>query len=147
MKVKVKDIEKSIKREDSTIILNEPIEIIKYGRKFVFKPILWKNWDKFSYHMGCFVRYYYVVCGFSSLPENLNELEEFSNNIKSAIVRGKDAFKHFVKLLKISKLNVRFIKKNFTMDDMAEFFVYMYLVNIKSVKKNFKIAQKQLMGI
>jgi hypothetical protein len=142
----LKELEKSIKKDDPEIILHEPLEVIKYGRKFVFKPILWRDWEKYSYYMGLFINYYHTVCGFSMLPDNLNELEEFAKNIKTTLVKGRTAFKWFAKMMKLSRMDLRFMKKNFNMSDMAEFMVLSYLVNIKVVKKNFKIAYDLLMA-
>jgi hypothetical protein len=145
-KIPIKNIEKAIKKEDASLILHEPIEVIKYGRKFIFKPILWKDWEKFAFYMGSFVQYYHRVCGFSMLPDNLNELEEFAKNLKTTLMTGKQSSKLFFKMMDFSYRDKRFIKKNFTLDDMAEFMVYAYLTNIKSVKKNFKIVYDQLMA-
>jgi len=145
-KIDIKSIEASIKQEDDVLILHEPLIVYKYGRKFVFTPILWKNWEKFAFSMGSFIQYYYQVCGFSMLPDNLNELQEFSRNIKTTLMAGKRSIKIFFKMMDFSFWDKRFVRKHFTVDDLAEMLLYSYLINIKSVKKNFKIVSKQLMA-
>jgi hypothetical protein len=139
-KITLKNIEKNFKQEDAAIILQEPITIMKYGKAFTFKPILWKNWERFDLYMGCFIQYYHNICGFSSLPDRLNEIQEFNANIKTTLTSSKVALKYFMKMLNFGYWDKRFIRNKFTLDDMAEFFIYAYILNIRGVKKNFKIA-------
>ena len=139
----IKNIKENVQVEDSQIILGEPLTIVKYGKKFKIKQVLWIEWEKFTYNLGVFLHHYYVVCGFSKLPDNLNELAEFRNNVRTTLGQKK-AFKALMKMFKLSRLDRRFIKKRFTPDDIAEFFVYMYLFNIQGVKKNFKGVLKEM---
>ena len=133
----IKNIKENVQVEDAHIILGEPLEVIKYGKKFKIKQVLWIKWEKFTYNLGIFLQHYYVVCGFSKLPDNLNDIAEFRNNVRTTMAQKK-AFKALMKMLELSRLDKRFIKKRFTPDDLAEFFVYVYLFNIQGVKKNFK---------
>ena len=100
-KIDLKKMESSIKQEDNILILHEPIVIKKYDRDFKINPILWKDWEEFGYAMGCFMNYYSSICNFSMLPSNLNEVSQFSSNIKTTLVSGKTAAKHFFKMLKL----------------------------------------------
>ena len=145
-KIDIKEIKKNVQVEDGHIILGEPLEIIKYGRKFKIEQVKWIVWDKFTYNLGIFLHHYYVVCGFSKLPDSLNDLAEFRNNARITIGHKKP-LKALFKMMKISRLDRRFIKKRFTPDDLAEFFVYMYLFNIQGVKKNFKDALKEMRAV
>lgn len=93
--------------------------------------------------MAMFLGYYQAACTVEDLPDNLNDLELFRNNIRLAFMNKNTVKKvtyHFFKMAKLQKNDIKFIKKNFTIDDIAEFFCYYYLFNIKSVKLNCKIA-------
>lgn len=141
----MKAIKKSVEVEDDQIILGNPLQILKYGKIFKIEQIKWVDWDKYTQYLGLFLNHYYVICGFSKLPDSLNDLAEFRNNVRSAI-NTKEVAKILFKMMKLNRWNTRFIKKKFTPDDIAEFFIYSYMFNIEGVKKNFKGALK-LMGV
>ena len=137
MLVDAKNIESSVIVEDGHIILGSPLTLIKYGKNFVIEQIKWVEWEAFSLQLGIFLHTYYVICEISKLPDNLNDIEEFRNNIRTTLTQ-KQAKEALIKICKICKFDVKFIKKKFTLDDIAELFCYVYLFNIKGVKKNFK---------
>lgn len=136
MKLDIKQIKESVQVEDDHIILGLPLEIIKYGKTFKIEQIKWMDWEKFTYQLGVFLHTYYVICGHSKLPDSLDDLKEFRDNIRSTMSQKK-ALIGLLKMLKLSRLNIRFIKKKFTPDDLAELFCYVYLYNVLGVKKNF----------
>ena len=139
----IKSMKEAVQVEDDQIILGEPLILNKYGKQFKLEQIKYLEWDKFTINLVIFLNHYYIICGFSKLPDSLNELNEFRDNIRSAI-GDKKALKALFKMMKLSRLNVRFIRKKFTPDDLAEMFLYMYLFNVMGVKKNFKDALKQI---
>lgn len=145
-KIDIKAIKKNVLVEDGQIILGEPLEIIKYGRKFRIEQVKWVHWDKFTYNLGIFLHHYYVICGFSKLPDSLNDLQELRDNVR-ATLGHKKPIKALFNMMKLSRLDRRFIKKRFTPDDLAEIFVYMYLFNIQGVKKNFSDVLKEMRAV
>ena len=139
----LKAIKKNVLVEDDHIILGEPLKILKYGKIFNINQIRWVDWEKYSTYLGIFLTHYYVTCGFSKLPDSLNDVKEFRDNIRTTLA-VKPAFKALMKLMKVSKWNTRFVRKKFTLDDIAELFIYSYLFNVAGVKKNFSDVLKEM---
>jgi hypothetical protein len=137
----MKEIKNNVQVEDDQIILGEPLKILKYGKVFKIEQIKWIEWDRYVNLLSTFLHYYYVVCGFSKLPDNLNDLKEFRDNIRTTM-SNKKIVKVLFKMMKLSKWNTRFIRKKFTPDDIAELFCYSYAYNVLGVKKNFRDVLK-----
>lgn len=137
--IDVKDIEEKVEVTDKHILIGGAFVWKKYNKEITINQILWRDWEKFSYNMGLFLTHYYVMTGKEALPETLEQLEPFRRDIRLVLSRNA-ALKTFYKMAKITGLKKRWIKKHFTVDDYAELFTYMYLYNIKGVKKNLSDA-------
>ncbi len=149
----LKKIEKNVQVEDNHILLGLPLQLFKYEKVIEVRQVNWfYEWEIVAYWFGMFFKYYYIICKNSKLPDRLSDLEEFRDNISLTMGMNKKAFKALKKIcgyshvynkvkdkmVKDSKIwkNTRWMKKKFTMDDWIEIFIYMYLYNIKGVKKN-----------
>jgi len=139
----IERIKKNVIVEDEQIILGDPLVITKYGRNFEINQIKWVKWEKFVYHLSSFLYQYYAVCGMSKLPDNLNDLREFRENVR-ATISNKVAFIHLIKMGQFNYMTRRFMKKNFTADDYIEIFMYIYTFNILGIKKSCTDALKVL---
>jgi len=155
MYIDIKRIMMTVKVEDGHIILEKPLPIEKYGKKFKIRQINWYyKWDKFSLWLGIFLNHYLNVCNalnvFPEVPDKLEDLEKFRKNIRMTIRNqvkyknrifnkwvGKLAFVYLRRLCKIGTgLKTSWMKRNFDLDDWIEIFVYVYLYNVMGVKKN-----------
>ena len=145
MVIDTKKVTAEVKQEDWEILNSDPLVKTWYGREFKIPKIKWRNWEKFEIQMAHFLLMYHAVCDMSKLPDRLNEIPQFIPNFR-AVIRDKNSFNRLMKMAKMSDMDVKFIKKNFTLDDLIELFLYMYLVNIQSVKLNCKNALR-MMGI
>jgi hypothetical protein len=132
-------MENAIKKEDYQVLNDEPLILRKYGKNITIRPVKWRHWDDFSYHMGMFLRYYYIMCGDAELPACVEDADKFIESFRKPL-SNKKALKRILKMAKISGISRWFMRRHFTLHDYAELFVYMYLMNIKVVKKNCKIA-------
>ena len=98
----IKKLKESIVITDGHILLQKPIEIIKYGKRVTITPVNWfYDWGDFSYTLGVFLHYYYVVCNNTKLPDSLNDIKEFKSNIETTITH-KQAFKMMCKICRFS---------------------------------------------
>jgi len=141
----LKGIEKRVQKEDTLIVMREPHEEIIKGLKIRFYQINWfYKWDKFCYWLGTFLKYYYFICEKNTLPDTLQDLEQFRNNVRMTIGANKKAFKALTKICGFADVKRSFklwvMKKLFSIDDWVTCFIYMYFYNIKSVKKNLSGA-------
>lgn len=143
-RVDIERIKKSVQVEDDHIILGEPILINKYGKTIKIEQIKWKMWERFSYCMGMFLSYYYNVCNISKLPDNLNDLQEFRDNVRTTASGNKAAMKYLYKICGFTGLKTWWMKRKFTIDDFVEVFLYVYIYNIKGVKLSCKKGLKML---
>jgi len=149
----IKNIEKNVETTDDYILLGLPLQIKKYDKIIEIRQVNWfYEWEKIVYWFAIFFKYYYMICEKSKLPDKLSDLEEMRNNIRTIIGINRFAFKALKKicgyayiydkkkdkLKKRNKIwkNIKWMKKKFTIDDWCEIFIYMYLYNIKGVKKN-----------
>jgi hypothetical protein len=139
----IKKLEEVVQVEDYIILNSAPLKITKYGKEFIIGQVKWMDWEKFTLYMGIFFNHYVIVAKNINLPESINDLVMFRNDLRTTFTHRK-AMGAFFKLCKIQKLNIRFMKKHFTVDDMAEFFAYFYLYNVKSVKSNCKTVLKAM---
>jgi len=140
----IKTLEKSIVVDDGHLLLQKPIEMVKYGKKVMIKPVNWfYEWKDFSYALGIWLHYYYVVCMNSKIPDNLNDLKEFKQNVRSTISHKK-AFKMLMKICGYSGFKLRWMKKNFTLDDWIETFMVVFFFNLQVTKKNLSDALKAI---
>jgi len=138
----VQAIEKQIIVDDGHILLQKPLEIIKYGKKVQLRPVNWfYEWKDFSYALGVFLHYYYVVCGNSRLPDTLNDLAQFKENIQATITH-RQAHKMMCKICRWSGFKLRWMKKKFTLDDWIEIFIWVFFYNVVLIKKSLKDALK-----
>jgi hypothetical protein len=130
----------TIKMEDGNILLKEPLVYKKYGVPIKVHQInFYYKWDKLALAIGHFFNVYNSVCTVLKLPENLDDLKTFKENVgitlKSARY-GKHAFKQVFKMAKMYGIKLRWAKKTWSLDDWIEFFIYVYLYNISGQKKS-----------
>lgn len=138
--VDIKRILKTVKVEDGHIVLKAPLEYEKYGVPIMVHQInFYYKWDKLAYRIGLFMNIYNSVCKVLTLPESLEDLEQFQKNVRMTLKNiqvGKKAFKQVIKMCKLFGIKKRWAKKCWTLDDWIEFFVYVYLYNIMGQKKS-----------
>ncbi len=131
---------KSVKVDDGHILLEEPMKVNKYGREFNIRQVNWfYDWDKFVFQMGVFLKCYDYVCSTKLLPEKTDDLKQFEGNVRLTISNRQTrivALRALIKMCKLSGWDVKFMRKNFTIDDWIEFFLYLYIYNVMGVKKN-----------
>lgn len=140
----IENIKKAITVTDSHILSHNSIEITKYGKTIKIVPVNWFNdWPKFSYSLGIFLNYYYIVCSHSKLPDNLNELNEFKDNIKLTIAH-KQAWKMMCEICKFSGFKLKWMKNNFNIDDWIEIFIYVFFSNVILTQRDLESALKNL---
>ena len=163
--INTKLIEASVEVDDNHIILGKPIELYKptiaksgmpnwnKKKKFVIRQLNWvKEWDDFTMNLFVFINYYNQVLDHSELPDSLDELEHFRSNIKVAISKNTiigegnrdEAFQALVNICKFANSDVKWMAKNFTIDDYIEVFVYVYLYNVTGKKKGLKDVYNKL---
>jgi hypothetical protein len=145
MFIDLKEIEKNVIVEDDHILLDKPLMIKKYEVTILINQInYWYKWEKFVYYLGVFLQYYYIICENSKLPDRLSDIEEFRNNIRLTIGANKKAFKMLMKICNFAKtfkwMQLKWMKKFFTIDDWIEIFCYIYLYNIKGIKKKLLVG-------
>ena len=146
----VKRLLYAVKVDDDFIILGKPIEVEFYGKKFTIKQINWYyKWEEFSKHLGAFLQIYSYMGEAMTLPDSLEDFESFRKNIRlslGSMHTAKDAMMHILKMAGLMGIKARFIKKNFTLDDYIELFLYIYLFNVIGVKKKpilaFRLIRK-----
>jgi hypothetical protein len=131
----IQRILETVKLDDSKILLGESIKIEKYGREFEIKQINWfYQWEKFTLYFGSLINYYSNICENFKMPTSETDVKQFRDNFRLMIsnkIWGYLALKKLCKILKMYEFDVRWMKKNFSVDDWAEFF---------GVKKNLKNA-------
>lgn len=151
--------EASIEVDDNHILLGKPIELFKPSidksgmpnwnkkKKFVIRQVNWvKEWDDFTRNLFIFISHYDQVIENSTLPDNLDDLSKFRDNIRTALsnnsIIGKqesnNAFKAMCNICKFANDDVKWMEKNFTIDDYIEVFMYVYLYNVTGKKKGLK---------
>jgi hypothetical protein len=131
----IDNIKKSVVLTDAHILLRKPISLIKYGKEVKIRPVNWfYEWSDFSYALGIFLHYYYVVCANSKLPDSLNDLKEFKENVQLTLSH-KPAWRMMCKICKYSGFKLRWMKKHFTIDDWVETFVTVFFCNITLIQK------------
>lgn len=156
---------KEVEVDDNHILLGLPIKLVKHGRKkdgsidyknkkiFNIRQVNWfYEWDKYSYSLAVFLMYINQVIESSIIPETLDELSDFREKVKTAITnrdivsdKEKDkAFKAMCAICEFSGVSRRWMKKNFTIDDWIEIFLYFYLYNTIGKKKGLKDAYDQI---
>jgi hypothetical protein len=131
----IDQIKKSVVMSDAHILLRKPISIEKYGKEVQIRPVNWfYEWPDFSYALGVFLHYYYVICSNSKLPDSLNDLKEFRDNIKTTITH-KQAWKMMCKVCRYSGFKIRWMKKKFNIDDWIEIFITVFFCNVTLIQK------------
>lgn len=146
------ELKKNIIVDDNHILLNQSTYIPKNNKYVEIRQInYWYQWESFVYYLGIFLKYYYIICENAKLPDKLSDIENFRNNIQFAIGTNKIIMKYLVKICGYTYLwndkknkyvsaksfwAIKWMKKNFSVDDWIEIFVCVYLYNIKGVKKN-----------
>lgn len=138
----IQSIKDSVIMSDAHILLKKPLSVTKYGKQIEILPVNWfYEWADFSYALGVFLHYYYVICSNSKLPDSLGDLQEFKENIKTTISH-KQAWKMMCKICRYSGYRLRFMKKHFTIDDWIEIFVYVFFCNVTLIQKGLRDALK-----
>lgn len=131
-----------VKVSDDHIMLGEPIELNKYGHKFLIRQINWYyKWESFSIYIGVFLNYFMNVCENFKIPTTLEDIRTFRDSFRLLIsnkIYGQKAFKNIIKIAGLYKHDIVFMKKNFDIDDWCEYFLWVYIYNIFGVKKNLK---------
>ncbi len=156
--IAIKEIEKKVSADDTIILLEQPHYLKLHGRTIEIKQVNWYyDWPHLAYWLGVFLEYYHAICKISQLPDRLSDIEEFRKNIRLVIGINKVAFSALKKICgytyqyeeqkgKVKRVSnkkfwpLRWMKKMFTIDDWLEVFLYVYLYNIKGVKKNLYAA-------
>jgi hypothetical protein len=132
----------TVKVDDGHILIGDPIKIEKYGQSITIRQLNWWNeWEKFSYLFGIFLNYFMNVCENFKMPTSEDDVKSFRDSFRLLIsnkIYGIRAFKYLVKVCKFQGLDIGWAKKNFTIDDWAEMFLWVYIYNIFGVKKNLK---------
>jgi hypothetical protein len=133
-----------VKVSDDHILLGLPIKILKYGKEFEIKQVNWfYKWEKFTLYFGSFLNYFMNTCENFRLPTSMDDIKAFRDSFRMVIsnkIYGYRALNQLIKIMKLYSFNVKFMKKNFDIDDWAEFFIWVYIFNIFGVKKNLKIG-------
>ena len=144
MYIDVRRILNQVKVEDGHIILDKPLEVEKYGKRFTIRQInWWKDWEKFAGTMGMFLHFYSAVCEAATVPESKRGMKAFRDKLRFTLSNkqyGKAAQKQAFKMCKIMGFPLSFMKRKFSIDDWAEMILYIYCYNILGVKKNYKNA-------
>ena len=116
----------------------------KNMRKFVIRQVNWfYEWDKLTYWLAIFLTFYHQVIDAAILPDSKDDIIKFRDNVRMAISKGSilapknrsEAFKALCEICKFANKDVKWMKKNFTIDDWVEVFLYMYLYNVLGKKK------------
>lgn len=140
----LKKIKEQVILSDDYILQQKSIKILKYGKELEIKPINWfYDWKKFSTYLGIFLQYYYVVCYNSKLPDSLNELKEFKDNVQTTI-SNKKAFNALCKICQFSGLPKRWMKRHFSIDDWAEVFVWCFFFQVIVPRRELSDALKAI---
>jgi hypothetical protein len=138
--VDVNRILNTIKVEDGHILLAKPLKYEKYGVPINVHQInFYYKWDKLAICMGLFFNVYNSICKVLKLPESIDDLKTFQDNVRLTLKNarlGKIAFKQVCKMAKLYGIKLRWAKKCWSLDDWIEFFVYVYLYNIMGQKKS-----------
>jgi hypothetical protein len=138
--VDIKRILNTIKVEDGHILLEKPIEYEKYGVLIKIHQVnFYYKWEDLAHYIGLFLSIYNKVCEVFKLPDSLDDLKTFQDNIRTTLANkkaGKIAMKAVCKIAKMYGIKLRWAKKTWTLDDWIEFFVYVYLYNIMGQKKS-----------
>jgi hypothetical protein len=144
MSVDVKRILREIKVDDNHILLEKPITYNKYGIDITINQVnFYYKWDNVAKYIGLFFSVYNSVCKVLKLPESLDDLKTFQDNIRMTLKNtkvGKLAFKQLLKLCKFFGVKRSWAKRCWSLDDWTEFFIYVYIYNIAGQKKSLKIA-------
>ena len=144
MHVDIKRILHNIKVEDGHILLDKPLELVKYGRKLTIRQVNWfYDWEKFAGIMANFLNIYALVCDTATVPHEKRAIRKFRDRLRLVLsnkIRGKQAFALVCEMFKLMKLPIRWMKRKFGIDDWIEFIIYAYCYNVVGVKKNCKNA-------
>lgn len=140
-----KDIERilnTVKVDDGHIMLGDSIEVPFYDKKITIRQVnWWYEWDKFVYNLGLFLSCYSNVVNTMSLPDGMDQLEDFRKNLRITIsnnIHGRTAYLYLCRILGMFGLKKAWMKKRFSIDDYVTAFLYVYIYNIMGVKKNLK---------
>jgi hypothetical protein len=134
----------TVKVDDGHILLGEPIKIEKAGKIITIRQLnWWSEWEKFTYYFGVFLNYFMNVCENFKMPNSAEDVKTFRDSFRLLIsnkIYGHIAFRNLLKIAKLQGLDIAWAKRNFTVDDWAEVFIWIYIYNIWGVKKNLKNA-------
>ena len=165
--MKLEEMKTAVEVDDTHILLGEPIKLIKFGRnkngtenkkdmkEFVIRQLNWfYEWDKFTYNLAIFLMFYEQVIEHSTLPDSLDDLNTFRDNLRTAMTAGNmvsnkhknQSFNALCEICALSGVRIKWMKKNFGIDDWIEIFMYFYLYNVLGKKKGLRDVQK-LLGV
>jgi hypothetical protein len=140
MYIDVNRILHSVKFDDAHIMLKKPMELPKYNKIIKINQInYFYKWDSFANALGIFLSCYNDICTSFKLPQSIDDIKKFQENIGLTLRNikfGKVAFKAALKMCALAKLNMVWAKKRFSLDDWIEILVYIFIYNIFGVKKN-----------
>jgi hypothetical protein len=107
-----------------------------------------REWPKFCTYLSAFLREYYIHAAGCELPDNIDDVEKFRKDIMVTVGSSKKAMKALIKVCGFAKVKRFFVanwmKQAFSIDDWVEVFLWVYLFNIKSVKKNLSDVYEQI---
>jgi hypothetical protein len=144
--IDVKRILQRIKVDDSVILAEEAVNVPFYGKDIEIKQINWWNdWESFAKNMGKFLYYMQTTANVLNLPngnteEDLVALRDGVRFTLSNVEYGKLALTELIGLCKYFEKDIKWMKKNFSIDDWVTLFLYIYIYNILGVKKNTQHA-------
>jgi len=140
-------MKEEVQVSDNHILQGEPLKLMKYGKVLTIRQVNWfYEWDDFSYNLAVFLTFYNQTIEAALLPRSFEELDFFKENIKIMISKtgiisktsNSRAFDALCKICAFSGASIRWMKKKFSIDDWIEVFLYFYLYNIASKKKDLK---------
>jgi hypothetical protein len=134
--IDVQTIKKSLVFDDDFILQGKPLELTKYGKKITIKQInYFYKWNDFIKTLGTFLQYCNMIVGNIKFPDNkITSLEaesvyKFLENIKLTL-NNKQAKKAFEKICTYSGLSKWWMRRNFSINDYVEIFLYVFFFNI-----------------
>ena len=77
----IKQIEKNVLVEDGHILIDQPLQYEKYGRRIIVKQLnYFYEWGTFAYAIGSLLERYYMVCSAPILPNDTEDVEKFKSS-------------------------------------------------------------------
>jgi hypothetical protein len=157
----IEDIKKNVIVSDGHILIDNPLKYEKYGKLITVKQLnYYYEWGNFIYYLGMLLERYYLISASPILPTGTDDIAKFKTSFKIALSDKKMfsllekvcscalfQFKIFGKWHRFyfGKINnIKWMRKNFSIDDYLELFIYVFFYNIQGQKKNFLDALRAI---